>query len=491
MVEYDPQERELVKTLDKKIIPFLAVLYLCVLLDRSVQLHTRITNPATKAGLAQDMNLSDSDFSWSLIAFALGSILAALPATLIFRIVGPSRWFEELATRLSYIISCASAVASMSGLITHYLSRADGILGLSGWQWVFVVQGVLGIVMGAVTWMMLPDFPETCHFLQPADRVLAASRGRDGADDDTSLLTTGITKKTRVPIFRFHMIQLIDSVKDVRVWLLALAYFLVSTALDCLITLSPEVVVTSFEINLSQLRNATGNQLDIIIGDNNDGSIPAILLSTAPYLLASLIAYTVSCHSDFTGERAMHASIPLVASGVGFVCMAILPPKYPGAGPARYFMGLLPAIGGLMIAMPCILSYAMEKSQGDTHRATTAVITVIFGNSLGIALAGRPDLFQESDAPTYPIACTISALATGVAAALIMLVRWLNNKEEGSAWGKAPGLRRLLNDVDEAKAWDVELTNLDFLKTEGNYHTEMDSPAPCNRWSEDQEFESL
>ncbi|KAJ1334532.1 hypothetical protein BSLG_007687 [Batrachochytrium salamandrivorans] len=471
MVEYDPQERELVKTLDKKIIPFLAVLYLCVLLDRSVQLHTRITNPATKAGLAQDMNLSDSDFSWSLIAFALGSILAALPATLIFRIVGPSRWFASAYNFPGFLVT---------RLFLGFVQAG-----------VFVVQGVLGIVMGAVTWMMLPDFPETCHFLQPADRVLAASRGRDGADDDTSLLTTGITKKTRVPIFRFHMIQLIDSVKDVRVWLLALAYFLVSTALDCLITLSPEVVVTSFEINLSQLRNATGNQLDIIIGDNNDGSIPAILLSTAPYLLASLIAYTVSCHSDFTGERAMHASIPLVASGVGFVCMAILPPKYPGAGPARYFMGLLPAIGGLMIAMPCILSYAMEKSQGDTHRATTAVITVIFGNSLGIALAGRPDLFQESDAPTYPIACTISALATGVAAALIMLVRWLNNKEEGSAWGKAPGLRRLLNDVDEAKAWDVELTNLDFLKTEGNYHTEMDSPAPCNRWSEDQEFESL
>jgi hypothetical protein len=57
MVEYDPQEKELVKQLDKRLLPFLAVLYLCVLLDRSGQLHTRITNQTTKKGLETDIKL--------------------------------------------------------------------------------------------------------------------------------------------------------------------------------------------------------------------------------------------------------------------------------------------------------------------------------------------------------------------------------------------------------------------------------------------------
>ncbi|OAJ36921.1 hypothetical protein BDEG_21021 [Batrachochytrium dendrobatidis JEL423] len=520
MVEYDPQERELVKTLDKKLIPFLAVLYLSILLDRSVQLNTRLTNPTTRAGLAKDLDMNNSDFSWALISFSIGSILFALPATLTFRLIGSSRWFaicffswgliaattastsnfagflvtriflgivqagfvpcillyvvsfytkEELATRFSYIISSATAVSSASGLITHYLARADGVMGLAGWQ----------------------CFPETCHFLSTADRVLAASRGRDGAEDDTNLLITGITKKTKEPIFKFHMIQLLDIVKDPRYWLLALIFFLASVALDCLIILSPEVVVTSFEFNPSDLRNVTGGELDIIISDNDNGNIPAILLSTAPYLLASVVALGVSFHSDNSGERAIHGAIPLLTSSVGFFFMAMLPPKYPGAGPARYFIGLIPAAGGLITAVPSILSYAMEKAQGDTSRATAAALTVVFGNSLGIALAGQPDLFRSSEAPTYPIVCVMCAVSTGLAAALLLLVKWLNQREEDNTWGKAPGLRRLLNDADEAKAWDVELSNLDFLKTEGGYDAGMDSPEPHERWSEDQQFESL
>ncbi|KAJ8326855.1 hypothetical protein O5D80_004290 [Batrachochytrium dendrobatidis] len=542
MVEYDPQERELVKTLDKKLIPFLAVLYLSILLDRSVQLNTRLTNPTTRAGLAKDLDMNNSDFSWALISFSIGSILFALPATLTFRLIGSSRWFaicffswgliaattastsnfagflvtriflgivqagfvpcillyvvsfytkEELATRFSYIISSATAVSSASGLITHYLARADGVMGLAGWQWTFIVQGLLGVTMGCITLMLLPSFPETCHFLSTADRVLAASRGRDGAEDDTNLLITGITKKTKEPIFKFHMIQLLDIVKDPRYWLLALIFFLASVALDCLIILSPEVVVTSFEFNPSDLRNVTGGELDIIISDNDNGNIPAILLSTAPYLLASVVALGVSFHSDNSGERAIHGAIPLLTSSIGFFFMAMLPPKYPGAGPARYFIGLIPAAGGLITAVPSILSYAMEKAQGDTSRATAAALTVVFGNSLGIALAGQPDLFRSSEAPTYPIVCVMCAVSTGLAAALLLLVKWLNQREEDNTWGKAPGLRRLLNDADEAKAWDVELSNLDFLKTEGGYDAGMDSPEPHERWSEDQQFESL
>ncbi|KAI8930172.1 major facilitator superfamily domain-containing protein [Entophlyctis helioformis] len=517
MVEYDPQERELVKTLDRKLVPFLAVLYFCVLLDRSVQLHTRITNPRTRAGLERDLHMNEVNFIWSLLSFGIGSIATVLPLTLLVRKVGASNWFcecfvcwgiitastagatnwpgflvtrlllgivqsgfvpailvyvvyfytkEESATRYSFIVSWATAASSISGLFTHYVSRADGQGGIAGWQWTYIMEGLIGIFMGVVTWLHLPSYPETCHFLSPADRVLASARGRDGEEDDTSLLTTGITKKTREPTYRFHYIQLLDVVKDVRTWLLALAYFLISSALDCLIVLSPEVAATSFDISHLLLRNSTSDQLEVIISDDEDGSLSANLLSTAPYALAGILAWAVAVHSDKTGERAMHAAIPLMLSSTGFGFLAILPPRFPGAGPARYFMGLIPAVCGLIIASPCVVSYAMDGTQGDTTRAARAAITVSFGHAFGIALAGSPDLFRDSNAPTYPMACMVSGIAVGVAAALLLLVRWFNKQEEESMWGKAPGLRRLLNDADEAKAWDVELSNFDFLKSE-------------------------
>eukprot|EP00842_Homolaphlyctis_polyrhiza_P000451 jgi/Hompol1/1406/HPOL_001474-RA len=301
-----------------------------------------------------------------------------VPSILVYMVYFYTK--EELATRFSYVISSATAASSVSGLFTHYISRADGSAGLAGWQWTFIMEGMIGIVMGVVTWMYLPSYPETCHFLSPADRVLAASRGRDGAEDDSNLLTTGITKTTRTPIYRFHQEQMFDVIKDTRAWLLAVSYFLISLAMDCLVVLSPEVAATSFDINKQVLRNATSGDLEMII-DDEDGSLPINLLSTAPYLIGGVIAMAVAAHSDSLGERAMHAAVPLAISSGGFGFMAILPPKYAGAGPARYFMGLLPA------------------------------------------------------------------------------------QEELNMWGKAPGLRRLLNDADEAKAWDVELSNIDLLKT--------------------------
>nr|KAJ3418563.1 hypothetical protein HK105_008164 [Polyrhizophydium stewartii] len=521
MVEYDPQERELVKTLDRKIVPFLAVLYFSVLLDRSIQLHMRVTNPHTRAGLDRDLRLDDFGFVWSLISFGLGSLLCVMPSTLVFRKIGPAKWFarcfaswgliamsaagitnwagflvtrlflgmvqagflpcvllymvyfytkEELATRLAYVITCATAAASISGLILHYIARMDGFMGLAGWQLTFVLEGLLAFGMAFATWMHLPNYPETCGFLPPADRVLAASRGRDGAEDDTNLLTTGITKTTREPVYRFHMIQLLDVVRDVRTWLIALAYFMISTALDSLIVLGPEVAATSFDISLASLmRNWTaGGAMDTVIADNEDGSLPANLLSTAPYLIACAVACAVATHSDNSGERAMHAAVPLLTSGAGFVFMAILPPKYPGAGPARYFMGLMPAVGGLITATPCVLAYAMDKAQGDTYRAAAAAVTVALGHAFGIAIAGSPDLFDEANAPTFPAACVVNSIAASIAAVVLLVVRWFNKQEEENMWGKAPGLRRLLNDADEAKAWDVELSDFDLLKSEGS-----------------------
>ena len=275
-------------------------------------------------------------------------------------------------------------------------------------------------------------------------------------------------------------------VKDYRAWLIAFAYFFALTALDCLIVLSPAVVSTAFDIGSNILRNTTGEKLEEIIANDEDGTIPASLLATIPYILSGFIAWGVSFHSDKTNERGYHCAIPLAVSSVGFLLLALMPPEYSGAGPARYFIGLFPAVGGLMTAVPSMLSFAMDKIQGDTTRATMAAVTVGIGHAFGLAIAGSPDLMNESNAPTYPGMCILCSAFSGAACGLIFLVHWYNQQNEHSVY-QAPGLRRLMNDQDEAKAWDVELNNLDFLKSAD---VGKEGFAGIGQWEDDDRMES-
>jgi hypothetical protein len=52
----------------------------------------------------------------------------------------------------------------------------SGILGVAGWQWLFIIEGALPILLGAVTMLWLPDHPTTAAWLSPAEKALAAAR---------------------------------------------------------------------------------------------------------------------------------------------------------------------------------------------------------------------------------------------------------------------------------------------------------------------------
>jgi hypothetical protein len=82
MVDYDPQERELVKQLDKRLIPFFALLLLCFLMDRATLF--------LKFQIQYELHLQSHEWIGSFVGFALGILLGTLPITVVFRKWGPS-----------------------------------------------------------------------------------------------------------------------------------------------------------------------------------------------------------------------------------------------------------------------------------------------------------------------------------------------------------------------------------------------------------------
>lgn len=66
---------------------------------------------------------------------------------------------KDLATRISYFY-CASALSgAFSGLLAAGIAQMDGVAGLEGWRWIFILEGIATVVLGAACFFVLIDTP--------------------------------------------------------------------------------------------------------------------------------------------------------------------------------------------------------------------------------------------------------------------------------------------------------------------------------------------
>lgn len=82
-----------------------------------------------------------------------------------------SRWFprRDRGRAMAWIVAfiCLSSIGTP---LMTYILDLDGLFGLSGWRWVFVITGIPAIVLGCVVVTVLRDDPRDADFLTPAER---------------------------------------------------------------------------------------------------------------------------------------------------------------------------------------------------------------------------------------------------------------------------------------------------------------------------------
>ena len=196
------------------------------------------------------------------------------PAAYRARIVG---WFM-FAIPISTVIG-----APISGFVLNL----EGVGGLHGWQWMFLIEAVPAILMTLAVLYYLTDRPREAHWLEPQesqwlqDRLDAerANRERHGA------------------------VSWFKSMLDVRVIALGFVY------MGCNI---PQYGLSFF---LPQIIKAFGGLTNVQIG----------FITALPYLVGAIGMILWSRHSDRAAERKWHAVIPLAIIVIGLVFAAIMP----------------------------------------------------------------------------------------------------------------------------------------------------------------------
>lgn len=217
--------------------------------------------------------------SFAVLRFLLGAAEAGFFPGIVFYL---STWFPRRAlARATALLILGLPVSVLVGapLSAGLIGGMHSVLGLSGWQWMFLVEGGFAVVTGIVAFFVLSNGPEGASWLTQRQRTWL-------------LRTLAEERAAKEAVRRFGVL---DTLRNPRVLVLSMCLFLNVTALYAITLWMPQ----------------------IIEGFGNLSSVQANLLTAVPYLCTGVAMVLVSRHADRSGELRFHLMIPAVAGGVG------------------------------------------------------------------------------------------------------------------------------------------------------------------------------
>jgi ACS family tartrate transporter-like MFS transporter len=413
-------EQRTLRTVTLRLLPFLFILYIFNVLDR------------TNVGIAalemnSDLNFSSVTFGVGAGIFFLGYALFEVPSNLILARVGARRWIARIMISWGLIASAMTLVrtpthfyilrfllgAAEAGFfpgIIYYLSQwypewrraiatsrfmiaiplaaaiggplGGALLGLrgswqlSGWQWLFLIEGLPSLALGFVALAYLQDSPETARWLSPEQRVWLSECIR--AQPDGTAVNSGL------PALR--------ALAHPMLWLLTLPYFLALTVWYGYVFWAPLVVRDGL--------HSSNAMIGWIIGG-------IAVLSAAAMIVAG-------ASSDQRGERCLHAAFGIGLAGVGFIGAAFI--SQPQLRVAA--LGLV-SVGAAAFLVPfwCLPTLSFR---GSTAAVAIAFVSSVgsIGGFVGPSLVGALKSASGGNRQAFIVLAASAFAASGLCAAL-------------------------------------------------------------------------
>jgi len=315
------------RKITRRLVPFLFLLYIISYLDR-VNLGYAALN------MTKELKFSNEIFGIGAGIFFIGYFLIEIPATVVVEVWSARKWIARIMITWGVLASLTGLVQSARQLywarfflglaeagffpgmivyLTHWFRAKDraravalfmtaipisqligapvsGLLmrvnwmGLSGWRWLLILEGVPAVICGIVTIFYLTDWPKDAHWLQPEERDWIVGELVRESQAKKAVKSLTVWKALRDP----------DVVK------LTLAAFCGLTSIYGFGFWLPKIV--------QRLSGLSVLQVTLIAG--------------IPYLAAFPAMVWNGWHSDKTGERRWHTALALAFGGVLLVASA-------------------------------------------------------------------------------------------------------------------------------------------------------------------------
>ena len=232
----------------------------------------------------------------------------------------------------------------------------DGIGGRPGWAWIFILEGLLTIVIGVISFWMVHDFPDDATFLSDDDRLRVIRRLK-------------LDQQSSAEHEEFRMSYFWAAVKDWKMWLGMAIY------MGC------DMPLYAFSLFLPTIISNLGW---------SDTVVRSQLMSVPPYAVAAVLTVAIGFIADRTRSRGMCNILISILGVAGFAMLL-------GSGdPAVQYAG---TFLGAMGIYPCIantISWVANNSEGVYKRGVVLGFVIGWGNLNGVVSS---NIYY--DAPRY------------------------------------------------------------------------------------------
>ena len=231
----------------------------------------------------------------------------------------------------------------------------NGVGGLHGWRWIFILEGILTVLVSLSAYFFIANYPSTAKFLTEKERACIHARLESNSD------------ATRDEAFTWTNVSF--AIRDPKVWLYGLGFHTMSLPLYTLSLFLPTIIK---ELGYTAAQ--------------------AQLLTVPPYAVATLLTITVAVASEKLKRRAPFIMGSSSLAAIGYIIL--LSCTKPGVA----YFGTILAAAGIYPATAIVLSWPANNVSGQTKRATANAMQISIGN-LGAVLGTQ--LYRSTDGPRY------------------------------------------------------------------------------------------
>ncbi|KAI9748279.1 MAG: hypothetical protein M1835_001852 [Candelina submexicana] len=436
---YTPdEERAVLRKFDRRLVLFMAFLYMLSFLDRSNIGNARI------AGLARDLKLTSLQYEWLLTAFYITYILFE-GMTLLYRIVPPHIYIslcvlsfgliasvqslatsfpsllvlrallgigeaafspgipfylsfffkrEELALRTGLIIAAAPLSISFAGSLAWLITKLGEHGPIEPWRLLFLVEGFPSVAAAVLVWFYVPDSPEKAVYLTQREKKVSRLR----------LRREGNSKHRERDSGGLHWREVLQTLKDPKCYTTALMFFSCNVAFSSMPVFLPTIIKEYAPVFARPFPPLTNPRMGYT-------SLNSQALSAPPYLLSFLLVLLTAIVSDRLRTRSIFIILHALLAFLGYTLIAL--GGYYRLSVGYRYTGIYFASAGFFSAITLIITWTINNQQTAEGKGMGMVMLNFIGQC-GPLVGTR--LYPDSDGPFFVKGMSVcAAFMLGVA----------------------------------------------------------------------------
>ncbi|KAF2848512.1 major facilitator superfamily transporter [Plenodomus tracheiphilus IPT5] len=434
--------RRVNRKMDAALLPFLSLLYLFNGLDRS-----NIGNAETQ-GFTTDIGATPDDLNLAVSLFFIPFVLLQPPSAALGRWMGAKHWitimmaglgwgfftiahayiqgrtaliavrlmlgaFEagfyptaiaylstfygryDLAVRIALFYGQYAVAGAFSGTIAFGVFHIKDTK-LHNWQYLFLIEGALTILMSLISWFWLPAGPGSAWFLDSDEQIFVVKRIKyENAVYVAHEYDSDGRERVRITRRDF-----VETAKDVKLW-----YLLI------------------FNICASVPSQAFSIFLPLVVQGLGYSSLQANLMSIPPYICGAIGLYAFALSSDHRKERGIHIILGIAIALVGLIITVTVQ-----SSQGKY-AGLCILLFGSYISAPLTVAWLSGNNPEPGKRSLVLGVNG-FGNLAGVI---GSQLYKHKYAPRYllPFYATLGFVAAALVgyASYIYILKAVNKNK--------------------------------------------------------------